>query len=61
MTKIKIHYINSSTTVITNDSYNFEEYCSEIFKAPIFICISANTPSVAVNTRNIIFIEEVEE
>ena len=62
--KAKIVYVNKEVnTVIENPDYDFIEFCQELFKSKIYISKveEGKGVSIAINTNNIIFVEEIKK
>jgi len=59
--KAKIVYISKEvTTVIENSKYDFVEFCNVLFEKKIYLSMAEKGVSIAINTDNIIFVEELK-
>ena len=62
--KAKIVYRdNGINTIIENPAYDFMEFCQRLFSQKIYLSIveEGKGVSLAINTNNIIFVEEIKK
>ena len=57
--KYKIIYINGNITTQIESNFGFEDFCISFFKDKIYVSIAKNGVSVAINTDNVLLIEEI--
>ena len=62
--KARIKYINGIIeTIIENSKTSFEDFCLDLFKQKIYLSIveEGHGVSMAINTDNILFVEEINQ
>lgn len=59
--KAKIKYINNEMFTIIENNLDFIDFCKALFKQKIYLSKSINEEGInlAINTDNIIFVEEI--
>ena len=60
--KAEIHYVTGIRSTIIENNLSFTDFCLDLFKGRIYLSIipKENGMSIAINTDNIILVEELE-
>lgn len=59
--KAHIHYIGNQTVTVIENDFSFQKFIEQLFKAPVYLSLSKDTYSLAINTKNIAYVDEVKE
>ena len=61
--KCKISYVNGRVNTIIENNKEFIDFCSDLFHKKIYFSNSESEEgiSIAINTDNILFVEELKE
>ena len=61
MVEVKLYFNENITVSMSNEGKTFVNFVKEIFNKKIYISlVKDNTQSIAINTDNVLFIEEVK-
>jgi hypothetical protein len=59
--KAKITYINGSIETIIENDATFKDFCQNFFKKKIYLSMAKEGINLAINTNNVMFVEEIKE
>jgi len=60
MTKIKIHFTDNESITQTYKNVGFKQIILSLFKKRFYVCLTTDgSPKIAINTDNILFVEEI--
>ena len=58
--KCKIVYVKGDTETVIENKLSFKDFCVELFSKKIYLSIVKKGVSLAINTDNILYVEEIK-